>query len=284
MASATKPYGQYVQGSNSSDMPMSATETPFDPMDLWDLVQVTCLSGARRVIQVGCGASSGHLYLQGGQVVHATIGHLVGDEAALAILQRRDAPIESCTRPFPVDATVTTAWQGLLLRAAQVLDERAHRRPQNHPGPDQGNSSVRRLRTEGTPPRSESLENVEEIEFLEGSEELLLELDEFDEPLRSEPSDDTLQESEYRQLAWIDRTGQVIQELGDQPEFAGTAAYAAQVAQLVGSLLSLGGFVGLECQQGAATRFAYADGAGGIVACVPCSDETAAMLRRRLAL
>lgn len=286
---ATKARSQHVQGSNSFD----ATSTPSMPisgMDLWDLVQVNCLSGARRVVQVGCGASWGHLYFCGGQVVHATLGNLVGDEAALVILQHRGASCALCTSPFPGEATVRTAWQGLLLRAAQLLDEAARGDgAQVAAGAAPSVTGVRRLRNEvphlsKSPADAKDFEDESEIEFWEESEDLLVELDENEQPVGVPTPVETLEESEYRQLAWIDRGGQVVQEVGAQIGFADAAAYAVQMSEVIGNLLSLGSFVGLECQQGSGSRFVYADGEGGIVACEPALGGTAAMLRRRLAL
>lgn len=93
---------------------------------LWDLVQMTCAGRARCAACIRSGMRTGHLYFADGQVVHATVGDVEGERAALDILSWQHGTWQSCDMPWPARPSITTPWQGLLLRAAQLEDEARH--------------------------------------------------------------------------------------------------------------------------------------------------------------
>jgi hypothetical protein len=96
----------------------------LDDAALWDLVQMSCGSRARRAALVRSGVRSGYLYFADGQLVHATVGDADGEQAALDILSWRTGTWQSCDVPWPARPSIQTPWQGLLLRAAQIEDEK----------------------------------------------------------------------------------------------------------------------------------------------------------------
>jgi hypothetical protein len=96
---------------------------------LWDLVQMTCAGRARCAACIRSGMRTGHLYFAEGQIVHATVGDAEGERAALDILSWEQGTWESCDMPWPARPSITTPWQGLLLRAAQLQDEARHGGP-----------------------------------------------------------------------------------------------------------------------------------------------------------
>jgi hypothetical protein len=53
---------------------------------LADLIQMECLSGARRVVRVTSGTHTGFLYFRSGAVVHATTRTITGEDAVLDML------------------------------------------------------------------------------------------------------------------------------------------------------------------------------------------------------
>jgi hypothetical protein len=105
-------------------------------VSLWDLVQLECLRGATTTFRVTQGTSTGFLYLDRGQILHARVGERVGEEAALLILSWQGGRFEPVTASQPEACTVSSSWQSLLLRAAQAQDE-AQRERVRPPRPTQ---------------------------------------------------------------------------------------------------------------------------------------------------
>jgi hypothetical protein len=72
---------------------------------------------------VSTSLDQGVLYFDEGQLVHAETSRLQGEEAALSILCWRGAHLESSAKYWVHPNTIETSWQGLLMKAAQRLDE-----------------------------------------------------------------------------------------------------------------------------------------------------------------
>jgi Domain of unknown function (DUF4388) len=109
--------------------PAGGFRATLENVGLWDLVQLSCGGRARGAACIRSGLRIGHLYFADGQIVHATIGDLDGERAALDILSWQDGTWHSCDMPWPARPSITTTWQGLLLRAAQEEDEARDGRP-----------------------------------------------------------------------------------------------------------------------------------------------------------
>src|SRR6476660_2092358 len=91
---------------------------------LWDLVQIECQARKHLVARVTTPGNIGYLFFDGGSIVHASTLELDGEAAALEMLQRSQGTFEPIERQWPPHATISTSWQSLLLRAAQMNDER----------------------------------------------------------------------------------------------------------------------------------------------------------------
>jgi DNA-binding response OmpR family regulator len=89
-----------------------------------DLVQLFCLNGRAVLILLSAehGCKSGSIYIQRGQVLHAELGELVGEDAfqALLSLPEPNLSVKAWDRPAP--QTITTKWEHLLLHAALKND------------------------------------------------------------------------------------------------------------------------------------------------------------------
>ncbi len=92
---------------------------------LWDLVQMECFSMSHHVVQISGDEGQGYLYFSGGQIVHALVGDLVGEDAAIEILSWRGGSFDRIQREWPERESVFCIWQSLVMRAAQRRDERA---------------------------------------------------------------------------------------------------------------------------------------------------------------
>jgi hypothetical protein len=90
---------------------------------LQDLIQMECLTLATRSVRVETRDKMGVIYFAGGQVVHAQVGGVQGEEAVFEMLQWRNGNFSIQDGVRPTEETITRHWQGLLLEAAQRSDE-----------------------------------------------------------------------------------------------------------------------------------------------------------------
>src|SRR5919112_3390794 len=92
-------------------------------LPLPDIIQLVSVSGKTGKFTLTREADRGYIYLKGGQMVHATVGELIGEEAiySLAIWNQGDFqfnPGEETDRQ-----TITKSNTNLLMEAARRLDE-----------------------------------------------------------------------------------------------------------------------------------------------------------------
>ena len=92
-------------------------------LPLPDIIQLVSVSGKTGKFTLSREGEEGYIYLKGGQMVHATVGEISGEEAiyALAIWNHgefRFAPGEEAT-----ETTITRSNTNLLMEAARRLDE-----------------------------------------------------------------------------------------------------------------------------------------------------------------
>src|SRR5208282_2544934 len=93
-----------------------------------DLVQMECLSGVKRVVRVSSGLHLGHFFFREGSLVHAATRSVTGEAAALEMLSWNEGTFEPVEREWPAKDSITCTWQSLVLRAAQMHDERQAQR------------------------------------------------------------------------------------------------------------------------------------------------------------
>jgi hypothetical protein len=107
----------------------SGFQARFKGASLADLVQMACLSGTKAVVRVTSGSKVGHLFFRGGALVHASVSalagqapSLTGEPAAMEMLSWNWGTFEPAELEWTRD-TISASWQGLLMRAAQIMDE-----------------------------------------------------------------------------------------------------------------------------------------------------------------
>jgi len=88
-----------------------------------DIIQLVSVSGKTGMFTLVRGAERGYIYLRNGQMVHARVGDLVGEEAiyALAIWSSGDFQFSPSEEPDSV--TIEKSNTSLLMEAARRLDE-----------------------------------------------------------------------------------------------------------------------------------------------------------------
>ena len=92
---------------------------------LLDIVQLCCRAASTCCLEVKNGRHGGSLWLVDGDIVHAESGDLSGEEAAMSILTWRYGSFALHNLTTSDRATITGSWEGLVMRAACVLDETA---------------------------------------------------------------------------------------------------------------------------------------------------------------
>jgi hypothetical protein len=245
----------------------SGFQAKFKGASLADLVQMVCLSGSKAVVRVTSGSKVGHLFFRGGALVHASTPSLTGEPAAMEMLSWNWGTFEPADREWTRD-TISTSWQGLLMRAAQIDDEREA-------------GSVVSLHTEvherrtlsrpDTAPLEPPLEAVieEEVQF-EAS------------PL--DVAEHTLRAEDFALYIRMSPDGKVIASHGATQAFAGVIAFALRLGQLAGEQLGLEGFRAMECALRETAYFVVLEDGGGIVVLQPHASADADSVRALLGL
>lgn len=90
---------------------------------LGDLIQINCINRVRGAFRVSSEGRQGHLFFDGGQLIHAEFGAVTGLDAVVQMLGWRSGSIEPCHAPWPSESTIDMGADALLLCAAQRLDE-----------------------------------------------------------------------------------------------------------------------------------------------------------------
>ena len=184
---------------------------------LGDLVQMECLAGVTRVLHVTSSGNHGYLYLRAGAVVHAVTRSATGEAAALEMLAWHEGSFELIEREWPATDSISSSWQSLLLRAAQVHDERQAQR-------------VVALRDDGRAkagrPQAETMELVATPVEIGGH---VFRNEDFDMHLR------------------LSASGATLHNHGGTQDFADAVAFGQRLADLVGEMLGLDRVVAMEC-------------------------------------
>ncbi len=240
---------------------------------LWDLVQMECLARTHRAVRVTNGAQTGVLFFDAGRVIHAETALAFGETAAMEILSWQSGSFDPCQSAWPRSPTITTATEGLLLKAAQ--------------GRDEGRRSSNLV---AFPGRGGALATVNGP----GSESPLLVDDKDWESEVTRPAGPSIGlgfDANRRDsgavidlpiAARVAPNGTIIEAVDD--DLADAVAYAGRLAGLIGELLGLEGFRALECASKDERVVIYTEEDGGLVAGrVPAAADVS-ILRERLGL
>lgn len=212
----------------------------LDGASLADLVQMECLAGSRRVVRIASGISVGYLFFRGGAVVHAIARAAVGEAAALEVLLWNDGSFEPVDREWPIKESISCTWQSLLLRAAQMRDERHAQTVVSLRGD---------LRNKPTKPfLSESME--------------------FDAtPI--EVAGHVLRSEDFQLILRLNADGSLALNHGASQDFADIVAYACRLSELIGTSLGAEQLVAMECTFKSGRCFIVREGDGAVVALRP---------------
>jgi hypothetical protein len=113
-----------AQSVNAETITNTGFNAKLSGVTLADLIQLKCLSAPSECFYITSGARSGVLHFSKGAIAHATTGDLVGDQAVLELLGWTYGTFEPASIPASNESSVRSAWQGLLLEAAKIQDER----------------------------------------------------------------------------------------------------------------------------------------------------------------
>jgi hypothetical protein len=120
-----------VASQNAPRAPADATPEPnpgftirLPGAQLGDLIQINCVNRIRGAFRVASNGNEGHLFFDGGQLLHAECAGQVGLDAVVTMLGWRGGSIEPCSLAWPTESTIGMGADSLLLHAAQRIDER----------------------------------------------------------------------------------------------------------------------------------------------------------------
>jgi CheY-like chemotaxis protein len=90
---------------------------------LQDVLQMECLARSSSVLEISTPGSQGAVFVKDGQIIHAQVGDLAGEQAFNHLLSLGGGQFN--LKPFtePPARTITGSWEFLLMEAAQKRDE-----------------------------------------------------------------------------------------------------------------------------------------------------------------
>jgi Domain of unknown function (DUF4388) len=88
-----------------------------------DIIQLVSVSAKTGMFTLIRGAERGYIYLKGGQMVHARVGELTGEEAIYALAIWNSGDFQFTPNEQPDTATIEKSNTSLLMEAARRLDE-----------------------------------------------------------------------------------------------------------------------------------------------------------------
>jgi len=88
-----------------------------------EVIQMECIGRRSSILEIRNPQLSGQLYIETGAIIHATVGTLTGEQAVYRLLSLKGGEFQ--LKPFqaPVQRTVQTGWENLLMEAARACDE-----------------------------------------------------------------------------------------------------------------------------------------------------------------
>jgi len=92
-------------------------------INLPDVIQLECLNRNSLILDIHNSQSHGQIYIHSGEVVHAAVGTLIGEQAFYQILLIRGGKFQSKPFKAPPQRTIHGHWEILLMDAARASDE-----------------------------------------------------------------------------------------------------------------------------------------------------------------
>lgn len=217
---------------------------------LSDLIQLECVSGAREAVLVTSGGRQGHLFFEGGALIHARADDLLGDEAAFEIISWRSGTFSASSLPWPPRPSVTLSWQALLKQAAPGSDEPEKARSERGP---RWNSTLRssvplfESVAVSKPSPSGNAAVSQRVRPVSGSVPVLRRPTTLPPPSRN---GSTATVAPVKRAVRLDQHGVLVAVRGDAEELAELAPAVRRAATALGEVLGLQGFRSFECSCG----------------------------------
>ena len=114
-------------------------------IQLNDLIQMCCLSAVNLGIKVSKDEKRGVIFIQDGEIVHAKVGEIKGEEAFFKILGWESGGFETFNAGNVSEVTINQSYQFLLMEAAHQADEREAQRGKNEKHPVSNTKKLRVL-------------------------------------------------------------------------------------------------------------------------------------------
>lgn len=92
-------------------------------MALMDIIQITCQEQKQKLLTVQRGDQNAEVYFDAGEVVHASLGDLAGEEAIYRILAWDEGDFSLEEGIAPPTQTIEIPWSALLMEGLQWVDE-----------------------------------------------------------------------------------------------------------------------------------------------------------------
>jgi hypothetical protein len=252
-----------------------------------DLVQMECLALTEGSFRVISGGQVGYLFFQRGQLTHALVDDLSGEDAALEILEWQRGTFEPCRVAWPEQPTITMNWQNLLLMSARQRDESGRRRLTAVPDRDRDDRETSTNMRSLTPPPKPS-------RSIPGPASATRPASTLPPPVR-DTSRDTQPSALHAEASplstppahldqafvRLDAEGNVVASRGDVEELSQVASYAARLSELIGDALGMTSFSGLESTHEAGRHVIHVDAERGVVALrAPLSADLSAIRKK----
>src|SRR6266699_7288687 len=90
---------------------------------LQDVLQMECLACSSSVLEISTSDARGSVFVQDGQIIHAQVGELVGQEAFYHLMALAGGNFNLKTFSEPPARTMSGSWEFLLMEAARMRDE-----------------------------------------------------------------------------------------------------------------------------------------------------------------
>jgi hypothetical protein len=107
----------------TNDLQSGGFEGMLHSINLTDMIQMECLAMSTRAVRVESEAHIGRIFFAGGQLVHAEVNGMVGEEAFFEILSWPKGLFRIEDGARASDETITKNWESLLMEAAHRHDE-----------------------------------------------------------------------------------------------------------------------------------------------------------------
>ena len=96
-------------------------------VQLQDILQLECLRRKSSVLEVFSKSEWGEIFIRTGNIVHAAVGVLTGEQAFHHLLNLKDGEFRLKAYQEPPEKTIALHWEMLLMESAQMRDETAGR-------------------------------------------------------------------------------------------------------------------------------------------------------------